>query len=93
MEKAFGDLLPQMKWVNFGGGHHITRPGYDLSTLERCITETQRKYGLQVYLCLLYTSEQALRGAEGIGGVHDDKVVFLLTAADVFEGEIGRAQV
>ena len=50
MEKAFGDLLPQMKWVNFGGGHHITRPGYDLSTLERCITETQRKYGLQVYL-------------------------------------------
>ena len=50
MEKAFGDLLSQMKWVNFGGGHHITRPGYDLSTLERCITETQRKYGLQVYL-------------------------------------------
>ena len=50
VEKAFGDLLPQMKWVNFGGGHHITRPGYDLSTLERCITETQRKYGLQVYL-------------------------------------------
>ena len=50
MEKAFGDLLPQMKWLNFGGGHHITRPGYDLSTLERCITETQRKYGLQVYL-------------------------------------------
>ncbi len=50
MERAFGDLLPQMKWVNFGGGHHITRPGYDLSTLERCITETQRKYGLQVYL-------------------------------------------
>ena len=35
VEKAFGDLLPQMKWVNFGGGHHITRPGYDLSTLER----------------------------------------------------------
>ena len=50
VEKAFGDLLPQMKWVNFGGGHHITRPGYDRSTLERCITETQRKYGLQVYL-------------------------------------------
>ena len=47
MEKAFGDLLPQMKWVNFGGGHHITRPGYDLSTLERCIIETQRKYGLR----------------------------------------------
>lgn len=46
----FSDLLSKMQWLNFGGGHHITRPGYDLSTLERCITETQRKYGLQVYL-------------------------------------------
>ena len=50
VEEKFRDLLPRMKWLNFGGGHHITRPGYDLSTLERCITETQRKYGLQVYL-------------------------------------------
>ena len=28
--KKFGDLLPKMKWLNFGGGHHITRPGYDI---------------------------------------------------------------
>ena len=50
VEARFGDLLPRMKWLNFGGGHHITRPGYDLTTLERCITETQEKYGVQVYL-------------------------------------------
>ena len=50
VEAKFGDLLPGLKWLNFGGGHHITRPGYDLQTLERCITETQKKYGVQVYL-------------------------------------------
>ena len=50
VEARFGDLLPRMKWLNFGGGHHITRPGYDLATLERCITEAQEKYGVQVYL-------------------------------------------
>ena len=50
VEAKFGDLLPRMKWLNFGGGHHITRPGYDLATLEHCITETQKKYGVQVYL-------------------------------------------
>ena len=50
VEARFGDLLPRMKWLNFGGGHHITRPGYDLATLERCITEAQKKYGVQVYL-------------------------------------------
>ena len=50
VEDRFGDLLPRMQWLNFGGGHHITRPGYDLPTLERCITETQTKYSVQVYL-------------------------------------------
>ncbi len=33
VEKEFADLLPRMKWLNFGGGHHITRPGYALDTL------------------------------------------------------------
>ena len=50
VEDRFGDLLPRMQWLNFGGGHHITRPDYDLSTLERCITKTQKKYEVQVYL-------------------------------------------
>ena len=50
VEATFGDLLPKMKWVNFGGGHHVTRPGYDLATLEQCICQVQAKYGVQVYL-------------------------------------------
>ena len=50
MEEKFGDLLPGLKWLNFGGGHHITRPGYDLATLEACIARMQEKYGVQVYL-------------------------------------------
>lgn len=50
VEAAFGDLLPRMKWLNFGGGHHITRPDYDLPLLEKCITGMQAKYGVQVYL-------------------------------------------
>ena len=50
VEAKFGDLLPKMKWVNFGGGHHVTRPGYDLATLEQCICQVQAKYGVRVYL-------------------------------------------
>ena len=50
VEATFGDLLPKMKWVNFGGGHHVTRPGYDLATLEQCICQVQAKYGVRVYL-------------------------------------------
>lgn len=50
VEAGFGDLLPQMKWLNFGGGHHITRPGYNLQTLETCIVRMQQTYGVQVYL-------------------------------------------
>ena len=48
--ETFGDLLPRMQWLNFGGGHHITRPGYDLAPLERCIARAQRAWGVQVYL-------------------------------------------
>ena len=40
--QKFGDLLPRMQWLNFGGGHHITRPGYDIAMLERCITRASR---------------------------------------------------
>ena len=50
VEQKFADLLPELKWLNFGGGHHITRPGYDLATLERCILSVRQKYGVQVYL-------------------------------------------
>lgn len=50
VEAQFGDVLPEMKWLNFGGGHHITRPDYDLDLLESCIRHVQRRYGVEVYL-------------------------------------------
>ncbi len=50
VEENFGQYLPHMKWINFGGGHHITRPGYCFPRLERCIGKMQEKYGLTVYL-------------------------------------------
>ena len=46
----FGDVLPRMQWLNFGGGHHITRPGYDLERLVRCIRRAQAEWGVTVYL-------------------------------------------
>ncbi len=49
-EQQFREWLPQMKWVNFGGGHHITRADYDILRLERCIERMKEGYGLTVYL-------------------------------------------
>ncbi len=46
----FGDVLPRMKWLNMGGGHHITRPGYHLATLAECIRYAQETWSLTVYL-------------------------------------------
>ena len=50
VEEKFGRYLKGMSWINFGGGHHITRKDYDLPRLERCIRKMQEKYGLTVYL-------------------------------------------
>jgi carboxynorspermidine decarboxylase len=50
VEEKFGAFLPQMKWLNFGGGHHITREGYDIDGLVELIKYFQEKYGVQVYL-------------------------------------------
>lgn len=50
VEDRFGEWLPQMEWINFGGGHHITREDYDLATLEACIKRMQDEYALEVYL-------------------------------------------
>lgn len=50
VEEQFGEYLHKMEWINFGGGHHITRDDYDLARLERCIRRMQEKYGLKVYL-------------------------------------------
>ncbi len=50
VEERFADLIPKMSYVNFGGGHHITRPGYDLARLIRVINAFKEKWGVQVYL-------------------------------------------
>ena len=50
VEERFGDVLPKMQWLNFGGGHHITRPGYNIALLEDCIRTAQQKWGVTVYL-------------------------------------------
>lgn len=49
-EEQFREWLPKMKWVNFGGGHHITRADYDIPRLEHCIERMSKGYGLTVYL-------------------------------------------
>jgi carboxynorspermidine decarboxylase len=40
----FGEVIAQMEWVNFGGGHHITRPGYNVDNLIRLIKEFYREF-------------------------------------------------
>ena len=49
-EKLYGKYIKSLKWVNFGGGHHITRVDYDIELLIRLINDFKKKYGVQVYL-------------------------------------------
>lgn len=49
-EDKFGEFVPQMKWINFGGGHHITRSDYDRELLVRLINSFKDKYDVEVYL-------------------------------------------
>lgn len=50
VEEKFADFLPKIKWLNMGGGHHITRPDYDIDLLIKTIRHFSDKYGVQVYL-------------------------------------------
>ncbi len=50
VEKRFPKLLAQVKWVNMGGGHHITRNDYDVERLVRVIRSFKERYGKDVYL-------------------------------------------
>ena len=50
VEAKFGKYMHGLKWVNFGGGHHITRDDYDIALLEECIDHAQKTYGVHVYL-------------------------------------------
>ncbi len=49
-EEKFGEFLPKMKWLNFGGGHHITREGYDIDGLVELIKYFKNKYDVEIYL-------------------------------------------
>ncbi|MBI9112457.1 MAG: carboxynorspermidine decarboxylase [Maridesulfovibrio ferrireducens] len=50
VEANFADILPRMCYVNFGGGHHITKPGYDLNLLVKLVTTFKKKWNVEVYL-------------------------------------------
>lgn len=49
-EEKFGRYMPGMKWLNLGGGHHITREDYDIDLLCRIVSRLQEQYKVQVYL-------------------------------------------
>ena len=49
-EAKFGPYLKGLKWLNLGGGHHITRPGYQVDQLIRLIRRLRETYGVEVYL-------------------------------------------
>jgi carboxynorspermidine decarboxylase len=49
-EKLYGPHIRGLKWVNFGGGHHVTRDDYDLERLIKLVNAFKKKYGVQVYL-------------------------------------------
>ena len=50
VEEKFGKYFNKIKWINFGGGHHITRDDYDVDKLIKCILYIKNKYNIQVYL-------------------------------------------
>lgn len=49
-EAHFGEFIKKMKWINFGGGHHITRKDYDVDLLIKIIKYFRKKYGVEVFL-------------------------------------------
>lgn len=50
VEEKFGAFLSRLKWLNMGGGHHITRADYDVDLLCACIQGVKNRYGVEVYL-------------------------------------------
>ncbi|MBX8466311.1 carboxynorspermidine decarboxylase [Deinococcus sp. RIT780] len=50
LERNFGDVLSQVKWVNFGGGHLMTREGYDIPRLIRVVRAFRERWGVHVIL-------------------------------------------
>ncbi|BAF70405.1 carboxynorspermidine decarboxylase [Nitratiruptor sp. SB155-2] len=49
-EERFGEFVPKCKWINFGGGHHITKEGYNRELLIKLIRDFKKRYDVEVYL-------------------------------------------
>jgi carboxyaminopropylagmatine decarboxylase len=49
-EAKFGEFVGRMQWINFGGGHHISRPDYDVDALIRLLVDFRARHGVQLYL-------------------------------------------
>lgn len=49
-EKLYGKYINRVKWVNFGGGHHITRKDYDVGLLVRTVNDFKKRHGVQVHM-------------------------------------------
>lgn len=83
VEEKFGQYLPRMKWVNFGGGHHITRADYDRRALADCVIRFTEKYRVEVYLepgeAVAYQAGYLLASVLDI--VHNDIDIALLDAS------------
>ncbi len=83
VEEKFGRYLPRMKWVNFGGGHHITRADYDRKALVDCVVRFKDKYRVAVYLepgeAVAYQAGYLLTTVLDI--VHNDIDIALLDAS------------
>ncbi|MFH0925629.1 MAG: carboxynorspermidine decarboxylase [bacterium] len=50
VEERFGEYIKQMEWINFGGGHHITRQDYNIDKLSSLIIDFKKRYHIEVYL-------------------------------------------
>ena len=50
IEERFGEFIPRMRWINFGGGHHITRPDYQVEALIDLIRRFRDKWGVDVII-------------------------------------------
>ena len=49
-EAKFGEFIPRLEWINFGGGHHISRPGYQIDALIAMLREFRERHGVELYL-------------------------------------------
>ena len=68
-EKSFEPYLKKIKWLNLGGGHHITRPGFDIERLIRLIKRIKDTYHLEVFLEILRALHQ------DVNLVHTDHIL------------------